>query len=53
MLAQIALFGGFDPLAVVAPYEVLGDDGEAVGGKRSVPNGSSSDVAALNCAGSR
>jgi putative intracellular protease/amidase len=29
MLVQIVLFDGFDPLDVVAPYEVLGADGMA------------------------
>ncbi len=32
MLAQIVLFDGFDPLDVVAPYEVLGAGGLLAGG---------------------
>src|SRR5690349_1482845 len=32
MLAQIVLFDGFDPLDVVAPFEVLAAGSDAVGG---------------------
>lgn len=50
MLAQIVLFDGFDPLDVVAPYEVLGAGGVLAGdaltaelvsaeGAREVPSG--------------
>ncbi|QUH02382.1 DJ-1/PfpI family protein [Saccharopolyspora erythraea] len=36
MLAQIVLFDGFDPLDVVAPYEVLSAGGNAAGGALEV-----------------
>jgi putative intracellular protease/amidase len=36
MHAQIALFDGFDPLDVIAPYEVLHAGGTASGGAVSV-----------------
>lgn len=40
---QIVLFDGFDPLDVIAPYEVLYADGAASGGavveRRAVPAG--------------
>ncbi len=36
MYAQIVLFDGFDPLDVVAPYEVLTAGGRASGGKLTV-----------------
>lgn len=36
MLAQIVLFDGFDPLDVIAPYEVLWEGGIAAGGALTV-----------------
>ncbi|MFF0066076.1 DJ-1/PfpI family protein [Streptomyces sp. NPDC005279] len=36
MLAQIVLFDGFDPLDVIAPYEVLGAGGTVAGGALTV-----------------
>lgn len=36
MLAQIVLFDGFDPLDVVAPFEVLAAGSDAVGGELDV-----------------
>ncbi|WP_406730511.1 DJ-1/PfpI family protein [Streptomyces sp. NBC_01794] len=36
MLAQIVLFDGFDPLDVIAPYEVLGAGGAVAGGALTV-----------------
>lgn len=36
MLAQIVLFDGFDPLDVIAPYEVLGAGGMVAGGALTV-----------------
>lgn len=36
MLAQIVLFDGFDPLDVIAPYEVLGAGGTIAGGALTV-----------------
>ncbi|WP_447009975.1 DJ-1/PfpI family protein [Saccharothrix hoggarensis] len=36
MLAQIVLFDGFDPLDVIAPYEVLGAGGVIAGGALEV-----------------
>jgi putative intracellular protease/amidase len=36
MLAQIILFDGFDPLDVIAPYEVLGAGGMVTGGALEV-----------------
>lgn len=36
MLAQIVLFDGFDPLDVIAPYEVLGAGGMVTGGALTV-----------------
>ena len=37
MHAQIVLFDGFDPLDVIAPYEVLYADGTAYGTGEEVP----------------
>ncbi len=37
MLAQIVLFDGFDPLDVIAPFEVLSAGSDAVGGDLDVP----------------
>lgn len=36
MLAQIVLFDGFDPLDVIAPFEVLSAGSDAVGGRLEV-----------------
>ena len=36
MLAQIVLFDGFDPLDVIAPFEVLAAGSDAVGGDLEV-----------------
>lgn len=58
MLVQIVLFDGFDPLDVVAPYEVLWAGGVATGGRlqvelvslegaRTVPSGSATATGTL------
>jgi putative intracellular protease/amidase len=43
MHAQIVLFDGFDPLDVIAPFEVLAAGSEAVGGDRRSPKMTTSE----------